>query len=454
MKRRSKTRKNETRADYNFFNHLITFYHETIAKNGKFLKDNLHVVFHEYIHYYIQFNSLFFLEGFLHYFYTVSILMLNEKNIEKVPLLDPAGIINYDQLEKLFKKEIFEEEFYAQENWFNRSGHFYNQDDRSLENNLFRDFEIRGFDVVSNIIDLPWNMGQIPLPLIKLINPKTNYAGNFHFGEDTINEGIAEIIERFIAKQIGIDEEPHSFSGFPYAILPKLAQENNFNLFIYIVLADLSLQSPSPGYRFVQLIEKYDGILKLDFVNEELVATIKKIYKDELTSRPTIEYLSRLEDKLECTFIPFFEEMPIFMWLYKKFKYGIDRLKSGSLPIYVRPMFDSSDIEKVIEDIFSEFEPPLFLDKTTFRSKEYILASKANDMQERKEIVTCNIFYRALYDLYTNLMTGNNKFKCSNYKDCEYKFRDKECRIEPWKKAYVKDYCELGYAAKLLRYID
>ena len=38
----------------------------------------------------------------------------DEKNIEKVPLLDPAGIINYDQLEKLFKKEIFEEEFYAQ----------------------------------------------------------------------------------------------------------------------------------------------------------------------------------------------------------------------------------------------------------------------------------------------------------------------------------------------------
>ncbi len=99
-------------SNYNFMKNII----EVVGQKVLIEKDAINpevlpLLLHEYIHYYIQFNSLYHYEGYL--YYILIIIELAQTDKSKVPFFE-----NFDKLEKINLKKFID----CFKNWNNRQG--------------------------------------------------------------------------------------------------------------------------------------------------------------------------------------------------------------------------------------------------------------------------------------------------------------------------------------------
>jgi len=426
-------------AHYSLFKHIIVFNNESIYEDGKINEKIITTLFHEFFHYYIQFNSLFNIEGYIHYFSLIKEIFNNRDNINNI-------IPIQNNLEKLNEPEKYLTALSYFSNWKNRRG------DNFKNNNNFKiSMYIESFKEDNKEIETPFKLGKTYIPQI-IISQKEGSAirNEYDFGEIALNESMANLMQSYLKFSYG--RNANIAPLLPYQILSHLMYQKNYtHILPVIILADLSMQTPSPGYTFLTLEKKYHGLLSKNEYYEdnylELIGELKNIYKQEIQSGLHKGYIEYIETLLVKYFKNSINNNPFFMWIYNKFEQGFNRIKQGDLPYYLLPMFGDDNLENKIKKLFITFTPPIIADIETKSSYEYVLFSTFNTPEERLNYVAYNMFFSGLYQLFLFIKTGRIEGGCLNYDFCNKTYKDNDCKIKPWCKGQLDGTCEIGMAA-------
>lgn len=428
-------------AHYSLFKHIIVFNNDSIYDNGEINKKIITTLFHEFFHYYLQFNSLFNIEGYIHYFSLIKELFVNRDHInEIIPIIK-----NFN---KLHDPKKYPTALYYFNNWKKRRG-----DNFRNSTNFRNSMHIESFNERNKEIDIPFKLGKTYIPQITISQSKSSAIRSvYDFGEIALNESMANLMQSYLKFSNG--GIPNTAPLLPYQILSHLMYQKGYiHLLPIIIFADLSMQSPSPGYTFLSLEKKYHDLLsesRSQYYEKnfpELIDELKDIYKKEIKSGLHKGYIDYLEILLFKYLKKSINNNPFFLWIYNKFEQGYKRIKKGELPYYLIPMFGDDDLENKIKKLFITFTPPMIADKETKSSYEYVLFSHFNTAEERSEYVANNIFFSGLYQLFLFINTGKIQ-GCFNYDFCNKSYKDNDCKSRPWCKGQLDGTCEIGLAAK------
>ena len=404
MKNRLGVNDFEQSGSYNFFSYIIKL-DGKITNNGNFLSSAMPAILHEYFHYYIQFNSAFYLEGFIYNLEIIHQLVLMNKDDITIPVLS-----NIENIEQMPNRDTLLVLYflYHERSWLERMGNV----DSSFFSCKISDIKKFVFSLGFKI-DLPDYNEQLVIPEVVLHDNR-----RFIFSEDSINEGMAALLDKsLIFKYTNDNQVYNNRYGFPYDILDYFIELTGFSLQDFLLIGDISMQHPSPGYYFLQLLNKFHVIKKgggkLDY---------ESFYRSELCSGKIKEYRDYFKIKLDNLSI--YKETPMG-WIINKYESSIRRLDAGIIPIYFR-LFSEESVD--VYDIFRGFEPPLFLDDDGMYHP-LLTANNADENSKSEHLFSIwkdNMFYRGLYAYRQYLLYGGSPKKCPLFNECKYNINNDE----------------------------
>lgn len=396
-------------ASYNFFSYIIKLDGRVTDNKGNFLRTAMPAILHEYFHYYIQFNSAFYLEGFIYNLEIIhQLVLMNNKEID-IPILNS---IEYGDIEKTDEKvKLIAYFLYNEEVWLQRMG--------NVEKGLF-DSNIS--DIKKIVLGLGFNINLPGYYDEKFIIPEIVLNDNRRiiFGELAINEGMAALLDKSLifkyTNDCNIFQKKY---GFPYDILCYFIALTGFSLQDILLISDISMQHPSPGYYFLKLVNKYNDAKD----SHKGLGFYEEFYRAELLSEEIKKYREHFSEELSRFNV--YEGTPM-EWVINKYKSSIKRLDTGELPIYFRLFSEGNDDN--IYDIFRGFEPPLFIDDDGIYYPLMDTNNKWNRDESIFSIWRYNMFFRGLYAYRQYLLYGGHSKKCPLFDECKYHCHDKKLR--------------------------
>jgi hypothetical protein len=219
------------------------------------------VLFHEYTHYALHFHTLFSLESQIYFtflFHSIA-LRADSRKLLSSSLTKYLSTLDSNHPLNLTNKYLT--------NHSRRSGRV--DKFHPIHSFLKNEWEYHSYKTDTNdIVDFLHSNENVEIPELIFKNKKGELE-SVTFGEEIINEGIAFIIESIITNKLNYDIKPELPPPYPYEILPALFHKENLHNFAGTILAYLSLQSPTPGKYFIQLLEKYRS--QFSKINDELV---------------------------------------------------------------------------------------------------------------------------------------------------------------------------------------
>ncbi len=280
---------------------------------------------------------------------------------------------------------------------------------------------------------------------------------SFEIGEDVINEGIAFIIENTNSNRMG-KETDLKLVPFKYQILMELMRINNYSLSPFIIIADISLQHPFPGFTFFNLIKKYEQLLKTfpkDNINYGLITQLQDIYFEEMKNPQIIDFHNYLIG-LKRDVAKSINDDELLRFFLDKYNFLEKRIQNKILPHYIFTLFDLDKIDAVtlFKNCISHFPPPLIQDDTTILDGSYVFFYLENhpDYMQKDLYVKKNLFHMGLHYLFNYLYSGNIKEGCSIYNFCIHEFKNQDCINNPINLGYLENTCELGMAIKFMKF--
>lgn len=429
-------------AGYDITKHIIEFGYGEVYINDNLNLELLPVLFHEYIHFYVQFNSLFHLEGYLYYFLFINKLsdLIELKGFETVipfneyrtTLSDDSNVI------KAMK---------SYQNWNERQGEKFLRN--TDINTTFREFKFATIDSKNEIISLPWD--PLGVNMSSVVIEHEGLTASLSFGELILNEGLAFIMESVLSNRLDhiLEDSP----DLKYQLLMKFMLDRNYSLLAFLIIVDISLQHPSPGFKFFQLTEKYDHFLK-KFPKNNYTAShlnkLKRLYKNEINNPDIVKYLHYLED-LTNIIKKDVNNHPHFKFILDKFMFGIDRIKNKTLPHYSLILFEfaGKSVKDSFFDLLKFFPPPLIHDVNTKNDGKYVFFYLENhkDYLQKDDYIRNNLFHIGLHYFFQYIIFEKIGNGCPVYSYCYHSFKSDNCKNKIWELGKLKKPCEFGTAS-------
>lgn len=420
-------------------------------------EDNKHLelFIHEYFHCYIQFHSLFNLEGILRY------NKLIDKHHEDKEFTNFV-LSNQNLLEQV-------PEIKGYQNWIKRI----QIDDGDKNESIYKKFKIKEFSPSDFKIKINDEKSFNFYDVIIYNENHPDAPKKFVVNERLINESMAFQIESALgyrASNFDKNFKCKPDDGLQYLFLKQVIDQNNISLIAIILISFISLQHSNHGTAFVDILRKDRNFLKTFTPEYEYLNTKKEYIITKNQLKDLVDYYqSKLEEtnfkiyfdgiikEYEKSINKISEDSP-FLWVYDKYHSMIKILKDKSIPKIFNFLLEGKiqSINEILNELISEFPSPIIIDKDSINNKELKIIGSLNQEEADNYILKNKLLFgiSSIYNLiYIKKEDLKKKdFECPYYTYCEHKNKSDKCKKQAWITLKNLDSCDLALSAKYLNF--